>query len=261
MLYIKDGFPEVNELVYCTVTKIYGNTVFVQLDEYEKEGVLTISEIKQGRIRNIRDFVSEGRKIVCKVIKVTEKQNRIDVSLRRVSIPMKKEKLEEIKKEEFSEKVYEFLAKEFSMTKDELFEKTYEPIFENYETVFEALYDIMLDNNKIEMFDQLTPEQKKIFVEYINEKIKPEKVVLKQKFKLFTLTYDGIEAVKSAISKGLEGLENKDISVTYLAAGTYLITIIEDDMKTADSLFKTFKNQLEAEIKNKKFTCEFLKEQ
>ena len=100
MLYTKDGYPQINEIVLCTVKKIYGNTVFVDLNEYEKEGVLTISEIAPGRIRNLRDHVTEAKQIVCKVLRVDEKHNRIDVSLRRVPIPVMKDKLEEIKKEE-----------------------------------------------------------------------------------------------------------------------------------------------------------------
>ena len=88
MLYTKDGYPEVNEIVYCTVRKISGgNTVFVYLDEYEKEGVLTISEIAPGRIRNLRDHVSEGRVIICKVLRVDPRQNRIDVSSHLLEVP------------------------------------------------------------------------------------------------------------------------------------------------------------------------------
>ena len=98
MLYTKEGYPDINEIVVCTVIKIYGNSTFVRLDEYEKEGVLTISEIAPGRIRNLRDHVTENKTIVCKVLRVDERQNRIDVSLRRVPIPVMREKLEEIKK-------------------------------------------------------------------------------------------------------------------------------------------------------------------
>ena len=76
MLYTKDGYPEVNEIVVCTVRKIYGNSTFVYLTEYEKEGVLTISEIAAGRIRNLRDHVVEDKTIICKILRVDKKQKR-----------------------------------------------------------------------------------------------------------------------------------------------------------------------------------------
>ncbi len=252
MLYTKDGYPEVNEIVLCKVTKIYGNTTFVHLPEYEKEGVLTIAEIAPGRIRNLRDHVTEDKVIICKVIRVDDKQDRIDVSLRRVPIHAMKKKQEEIKKEEFSEKVYLDIAKELGTDKDDLFERTYEPIFEYHENVFEALYEIMLDNKKIDMFTQLKPDEKEVFVKTINDKIKPEEVVLKKKFHLACLSSDGLQKIKNTIADSLKPLSYDKINVVYLAAGEFEIKITHDDMKSADKLFHKFQENLEQLSKSNK---------
>lgn len=249
MLYTKDGYPEVNELVLCIVKKIYGNTTFVDIPEYEKEGVLTIAEIAPGRIRNLRDHVMENKEIVCKVLRVDEKQNRIDVSLRRVSITAMKAKLEQIKKEEYADRIYEDIAKELKISKDELFEKTYEPIFEEYETVFEALYDIMIDNSKVDIFTNLTDSEKKIIIKAINDKIKPEEVAIKKKMKLRSLDENGIIIVKNAISAAVEPLNYEKISIIYLAAGEFGITIKHDDLKSAHKIFSNFKANIEIEAK------------
>lgn len=249
MLYTKEGYPEINEIVYCTVKKIYGNTVFVYLEEFEKEGVLTISEIAPGRIRNLRDHVVEGKQIVCKVLRVDPKQKRIDVSLRRVSIPMMKKKLDIIKKEEYSERVYEEVSKEFNLTKDDLFEKTYEPIFEEYETVFEALYNIMLNNEQISMFENLSKEQQQTFVSYINDRIKPEEITLKKKFNLSSIQPEGVEDVKKTIQKAVEGVNYDKIHVFYTAAGEFGVTITHEDMKSADKIYSIFKKSLETSAK------------
>ena len=45
MLYKRQGFPEESELVLCTVTKVQYDSVFVNLNEYGKLGVIHISEI------------------------------------------------------------------------------------------------------------------------------------------------------------------------------------------------------------------------
>jgi len=256
MLYIKDGYPEVNEVVLCTVTKIYGNTTFVQLDEYEKEGVLTISEIAPGRIRNLREYVIESKKIVCKVLRVDGKQKRIDVSLRRVSVPVMKDKLEQIKKEEYSDRIYEDVSKELSISKDELFEMTYESIFEEYETVFEALYDIMIDNKKIDMFDSLDAKGKEVLINVINDRIKPEKVTYKSKFHLKSRDKDGVMLIKEAIKSSKDALSYDDMSIIYTAAGEFEIKIIHDDIKSASGLYKKFKESLELESKSRKLEVE-----
>ena len=257
MLYIKDGYPEVNEIVYTTVRKIYGNTVFVYLDEYDKEGVLTISEIAPGRIRNMRDYVVEDKKIVCKVLRVDPKQKRIDVSLRRVSVPLMKKKLDEIKKEGYAEKLYEDVSKELSMTKDELFEKTYEPIFEEFETVFEALYEIMLENDKISMFTELNPQQREVLLKHINDSIKPEEVTLKKSFTIYSDKKEGVDEVKEAIKEAIDATKYDKIHVFYKAAGNFGINITHDEMKLADKVFIKFKDTLEKQAKQKKINVNF----
>ena len=50
MLYRREGFPDEGEIVLCTVTKINPNSVFVNVDDYDKGGMVHISEISPGRI-------------------------------------------------------------------------------------------------------------------------------------------------------------------------------------------------------------------
>lgn len=257
MLYIKDGYPEIGEIVLCTVKKIYGNTTFVYLEEYEKEGVLTIAEIAPGRIRNLREHVIENKTIICKVLRVDEKSDRIDVSLRRVPIPVMKDKLEKIKKEEYSEKIYSDVANELKITKDNLFEKTYEPIFEEYEDVFEALYDIMLNNEKVEMFTNLSSDEKRIFVKIINAKIKPEEVTLKNKFNLTSTDSEGIEIIKSTLKEVIDEINYNKIKINYLAAGEFEVKIVHEDMKSADKLYDRFKQKLEEQSKKNNIDIKF----
>jgi len=245
MLYTKDGYPEVNDIVVCTVKKIYGNSTFVYLTEYEKEGILTISEIAAGRIRNLRDHVVEDKTIICKVLRVNEKQKRIEVSLRRVPLPVMKNKLEEIKKEEYAERMYNDLAEEFKTTKDDLFERTYEPIFEEYNTVYDGLYDVMINNNKIDMFTKLSNEEKQAFLQIINVRIKPESVTLKKKFKLSSMDSEGIEVIKNTIGTIVESINYDRLNIFYTAAGEFEIDIVHDDLKSADKLFTKFKEELE----------------
>jgi len=256
MLYIQEGYPEINEIVKCTIKKIYGNTVFVILNEYEKEGVLTISEIAPGRIRNLRDHVTEGKVIICKVLRVDKNSNRIDISLRRVSLQQKKDKQEEIKKEEFAEKIYKDTSKLLTLSSDELFEKTYEEIFENHTTIFDGLYEIMLDNSKINLLIKLSEQEKKILLEVINSKIKKEEVVFKETFKLYSKEKEGLNIVKKAISDSLKPINYEKFSITYLAAGSYRASIIHEDIKSANKIFGNFKENLIKEAKTNNLKLE-----
>src|SRR3989344_8055808 len=87
---------EVGDLVLCTVDRIVGTVVFVKTDGYG-EGSIIVSEIAPGRIRNLRDYVVPKKKIVCKVLRISG--DRLDLSLRRVSLKEQKEVIEANNKE------------------------------------------------------------------------------------------------------------------------------------------------------------------
>src|SRR3989339_358149 len=110
MLLHKKGFPEEGELVLCTVTKLSSHSIFVDLDEYQKQGLIHITEVSPGRIRNIRDFVREGKKVVCLVLRINQERGYIDLSLRRVNESQKRAKIDEVKQEQKAEKIIEMLS-------------------------------------------------------------------------------------------------------------------------------------------------------
>jgi translation initiation factor 2 alpha subunit (eIF-2alpha) len=84
------------DVVLCTVTKIEGATVFVDI-EGNGSGSIAMSEVAAGRIRNLREYVTPNKKIVCKVLRV-EKEH-IELSLRRVTGKERDDVLEKYKRE------------------------------------------------------------------------------------------------------------------------------------------------------------------
>src|SRR5207249_3402763 len=77
---------------------------FVTLDEYEnKEGFIHIAEVSSGWIKYIRDYVREGQKVVCKVLKVDTEKGHIDLSLKAVNEHQRREKIQEWKNEQKAE--------------------------------------------------------------------------------------------------------------------------------------------------------------
>ena len=72
-------WPEIGDLVVCTVVNVVDFGAFVQLDEYaKKEGLIHISEVASGWVKYIRDHVREGQKIVCKVLNVDPGRSHIE---------------------------------------------------------------------------------------------------------------------------------------------------------------------------------------
>ena len=101
MSFGRQELPELGELLVATVVRIEGHGAYVTLDEYDdKEGLLHISEISSSWVRNIRNHVREGQKMVLQVRRVDPSRKHIDLSLRRVSGDERRKKMEGWKKAE-----------------------------------------------------------------------------------------------------------------------------------------------------------------
>src|SRR3989338_6089382 len=98
-----------DDILLCTVRRIEGTTVFVDI-EGNGQGNIVFSEVAPGRIRNIREFVTEGKKIVCKVLRVQGKH--LELTLRRVTAKEREQVLEQNKKEKTLMAIIEPILKE-----------------------------------------------------------------------------------------------------------------------------------------------------
>ncbi|MEM4245524.1 MAG: S1 RNA-binding domain-containing protein, partial [Candidatus Nanoarchaeia archaeon] len=185
MFYKKQGIPEEEEYVICTVKKIFPHSIFVDLDEYEnKEAIIHISEISPGRIRNIRDFVKEGRKLVCKVLRVDKEKNQIDLSLRRVPLSVKKQKNDEYKQEQRAEKILEVVAHKTKTSIEELYKEFGKNIVEQYGNFNNFFQEYVAGKTTLE-HAKIPKKYQKALEEVVKEKIKPIKIKVE---KIISLT-------------------------------------------------------------------------
>ncbi|MFC1697853.1 translation initiation factor IF-2 subunit alpha [Nanoarchaeota archaeon] len=235
LLYKKKGTPEVNEIVMCLVKMVKHTIVFVSLEEYQgQNGVIHISEISPGRIRNIRDFVKEGKMIVCKVLRYNKERNQIDLSLRRVNESQRKNKVNELKQEQKSEKIVEFVANLLKLEFKQLYLQLTEKIFKEYENLSFCFEDVAVDNIKI---SELGIEDKlaEKLTEVIKQRIKPPEVKLHGEFLIESYESNGVEIIKEILSK-IDTYPDTDIR--NLGAGKYSINITSTDYKTGEKKLK-----------------------
>lgn len=232
MFLVKEGFPEEDELVLCTVTAIHYHSVFVKLDEFNKQGMVHISEISPGRIRNIRDYVVEGKKVVCKVLRIDHSKGHIDLSLRRVNESQKRAKNSEIKQEQLVENMIKFIAKKQKIQPEVLFKTIYTKLIEDYDTIYESFEDVVAGNLKLESL--IDKKVAKELTALILQRIKPPKVVIKGKLSLTSYSSKGINLIKEVFKKS-DSVKG-DFNVVYAGAGTYRIMVTAGNYKEAESV-------------------------
>jgi len=237
MLYKKSGKPETGDLVLCTVKRILYHSVFVSLDEYNNvEGMVHISEIAPGRIRNLRDYVKEEKRIVCKVLKIDERTGNIDLSLRRVGTGLRIKKLTEYKQEEKAEKLLELIAKETNSSLEQMYKQVGNQAIEDYGSLYEFFQSIVQDPSVVDEY-KVSDKLKKILVETVQDKIRPQEVTITATLSLTTTKPDGTEEIKKIL---LSADKESNIQVTYLGAPKYRIEVTSTDLKSADNTVKQF---------------------
>ncbi|MBR9692592.1 S1 RNA-binding domain-containing protein [Candidatus Woesearchaeota archaeon] len=246
MYYHEEGFPEENELVLCEVTSVQYNSVFCRLDHYGKSGMIHISEVAPGRIRNIRDYVVEGKKVVCKVLRINEERGHIDLSLRRVNENQRRTFNALIKQEQKAEKIIENLASEMKQKPKEVYDAIAKPLFENYEFIHMAFQEHVDGDAKLEEMG-IPKEYVKPLAERVIDKIKPKSVTIGGTLKLTTYDPDGITLVKKALTSG-EAI-SKQITIRYLGSGAYKVEVTADEYKEAEDLLKQALDTVTTELK------------
>ena len=209
---------EEGQIVFCTVEKIVGTTVFVKI-ESRVEGTITTSEISPGRIRNLRDYVVPGKKIVCKILRISG--DKINLSLRRVKQSEKKELLERVSKEKSYSAILKTVLKEKSV---EVIEKI------NGEYSLIEFFEELRENPKIiEKFVD-KENSKKIIKILESKKEKPKEI--RQNFKLSCKSSEGINIIKNILQ---ESCKDTECNISYLAAGKYRLSITGKEFKKLKS--------------------------
>jgi translation initiation factor 2 subunit 1 len=247
--------PEEGDIVMCTITKIHYHSVFAKLDEYfNKSGLIHISEVSPGRIRNINDYVQEGKKVVCKVLRIDEKKGHIDLSLRRVSGIQKRNKVEELKQEQKAEKIIEYVASKNDISVKDLNNQIAPKVLQKYPSLHAAFEEVSFGDKSLA---DLGIDEKWVdpLTEIINQRIKPPVMQISGEVKLVSYESNGLEITKEILSKA--NTMSKDVQIAYTGGGKYSIVVTKNDYKEAEEDLKNVLEFLEAEAKEAKSEYEY----
>lgn len=223
---------EETQIVLCTVKKIIGTTVFVNIENYDKEGTIITSEIAPGRIRNLRDYVVPNKKIVCKILRI-DKAGHIDLSLRRVTTKERKELLEGNKKEKSLAATLKTISKDAEKIIIKIKEKSSLADF----------FEQSKENPKL-VEDLMSKEEATKLLKILKEKREKE-VIVKRKFCLSNQEENGIVKIKKILPE----------QATYIAAGKFLLTIKNKNYKDANAKLNTLLEDIEKKAKQE--NCAF----
>ncbi|MEK6896358.1 MAG: S1 RNA-binding domain-containing protein [Nanoarchaeota archaeon] len=217
-----------DDLILGTVKKIEGTTAYVELDN-ETQGSLSFSEIAPGRIRNIREFISLGKKIVCKVLRVRD--SHVELTLRRVTSKERQLVLDSHKKEKVLTIMLKSVLKDRTQDVLAKISEQYDPAaFIETARTDTSLLTKFVSKSEAETLQTLFAEKEE------REKSVKKTVILK------SLSPSGLYDIQQA-------LNTTQAEIHYLGSSVFSVVVKDTDFKRANTKMSQILKEIEDRVK------------
>ncbi|MFH1393525.1 MAG: translation initiation factor IF-2 subunit alpha [Candidatus Micrarchaeota archaeon] len=241
--------PDRNELVMATIRKIMPYGAFCILPEYDNlEAFLHVSEVAPRWIKNIHEFISEGQKHVMKIHRVDRDRNQVDVSIKRVSDEERRRKQEQVRTEKRAEKLLELSIKTSKASLKP--EEAAKIIEEQFGDVYSCFREAMEGGDSVLKELDLPKALKAAMVEIAKKNIKKPTVIVTGVISLTCFGPGGVSDLHKALD-----VDDKSVSILYLGAPSYKITVTASDYKAAEKTLAAVVEQIKGFAQ--KNNCEF----
>jgi len=246
---MKREWPEKGELIIGNVVRVNPFSVFISLEEYDKkEGMVHISEVAGKWVRDIKDFVKVGQKVVALVMNVDKENGHIALSLKRVKKYDSEEKMREFKREIKAEKMLAQVAKKLNMTPEEARNQIGSKLIEVFGENFKAFQMSMTPQGYDILIKKGVPEEWANTIKSIaKEQMEPKEVVIKGILNLKCFKPNGIEIIKNVLTE----VEKKhDLEIKYISAPNYSLSIKTKNAKMGEKILSEASEEIIKNIEN-----------
>lgn len=241
-------WPQIGELIVATIRRIESYGAYVYLDEYKKEGLLHISEISSRWVRNIRNHVREGQKVVLQVLRLDQSRDHIDLSLRRVSKDERRKKIEDWKKTRKAETLLKSVASTLNLSDGEMYEKAGAKLMEKYDSLYAGLEAAAKMGSEALTEAGVSKKIAKSLAEIAQEKIVVKGVTIHGILELTSMDPRGIDVIKGTLleTKKVAEANEAEVALYSMGAPKYRIEVTAEDYKKAEAALENIVAATEA---------------
>ncbi|KAF1776489.1 Translation initiation factor 2, alpha subunit, C-terminal [Phytophthora cactorum] len=196
--FYEQKFPEIDELVMVNVRSIAEMGAYVSLLEYNNiEGMILLSELSRRRIRSINKLIRVGKNEVVMVLRVDKEKGYIDLSKRRER--------------------YNKAKTVHGVLRQDLYSKVAWPLYKKFK--------IETPNDDEKKGLDITPEILTALKGQIRRRLTPQPIKVRADIEVTCFTYEGIEAIRSALQAGQNvSTEDVPVKVKLIAPPMYVMT-------------------------------------
>jgi translation initiation factor 2 subunit 1 len=248
--FYENVYPEPETLVMVNVKQIAEMGAYVQLLEYGNiEGMILLSELSRRRIRSINKLIRVGKNEVVMVLRVDKEKGYIDLSKRRVSQEEAAECEEKYNKSKMVHSVLRHVAEAQGADLISLYEKFAWPLYKRFPHVFDAFRVAIVEPDKVFGGMDIDEQGKKLLLQQIKRKLTPHPIKIRTDIEVQCFTYEGIDAIKAALTAGKTmSTEDVPIEIRLIAPPLYVMTTQTLEKELGLELLKEATSKVQAMI-------------
>jgi translation initiation factor 2 subunit 1 len=243
--------PKVGELVIANVTKISKFGAYCRLPEYKDlEVFLPIKEISSGWIKNIREHIHEGQKLVCTVTFFDKEKGTIDISLKRVSPGNSKEK---IRSYNLEKRLAALFLQSIKMAKEQPNKEAMITTAISEFGTYTNLVQNATNNTKEYEQSKLPKKIKDAIIKVLESNKKQKKYLVSYIATIYTYnTLSGASELKSIMSS----IKDLGVQIKYVGAPKYRLMAESEDYAMAEAKIKSVEDLIKEKLKKGVFEIE-----
>jgi translation initiation factor 2 subunit 1 len=224
--FYENQYPPVESLVVVTVKQIAEMGAYVQLLEYGNiEGMILLSELSRRRIRSINKLIRVGKNEVVMVLRVDKEKGYIDLSKRRVAQEEAAACEERYNKSKMTHSVLRHVAQGREIPVMKLYETVAWPLYKKFPHVYDAFRLAIVEPDKVFGGLEVDQDDLSALITQIKRKLTPNPIKIRADIEVTCFKYEGIDAVKKALLKGIEkSTPEIPISIKLIAPPLYVMT-------------------------------------
>jgi len=248
-----ERIPKRWELVVCRIKKINPHSALAYLVEYERMGLIHVSEVASRWVRDIREFIKENQYVVCRVMDAD--REHISLSLKRVYREDTTRKLNEFKRERRSEKLIEMCAKILKKSMEDVRKEIIPVLIEEFGSLTKT-FEIALKNPDLLKRKRIPEKWVSAIIDIAKKNYADKIFSVNGKLNLITHKPDGIEIIKKVLLKA----KKQGLEVQYVSAPKYILIgrgknyrEVENKVRTiGEGIAKEFEKEGEASFELEK---------
>lgn len=210
------NLPKKYSLVVCRIKNIDQHSATADVIEYNRLGLIPVSEVASRWVRNIREFLKEGEYVVCRVLDADE--HHITLSVKRVYREDASRKLNEFKRENRAKKLLEMASKSLGRNLEQAEKEIGEKLRNEFGTLTKA-FEVALKNEDLLHRKGVPEKWVKAIAETARKNYAEKTFRVRGNLKLVSYKPDGIELIKNILLK----VKKQGLSVHYISAPSYVI--------------------------------------